>query len=89
MACDDPTRAKKELEEIWSGFCRTMSLSEAESRSAYIDLTVKYALPWWVDEPDLRRNHALERLASDVCNNKKAQKTRYGSKKKNRRRRGR
>jgi hypothetical protein len=67
MRCKDQPLAETTLRQIWrSGIFDGFS-SAAEAREAFVDLTTKYASPWWVDSPDHQRHMIMENIARKAC----------------------
>lgn len=73
MACKMVDLAHESLGKIWNGR-DFQSLSPGEAKIAFMDLSLKYAMPWWRDEHGMVRQVRMENLIDDVCN-KKAQKS--------------
>lgn len=66
MACKDRDKAQSYLSKVWHsrGF---KCLPPSDAKKAFVDLTIYYSMPWWVDEPDYGRQSMMERLARDVA----------------------
>jgi hypothetical protein len=67
MRCNDLPLSEKTLQQIWRSEIFDVFSSAFEAREAFVDLTTKYAIPWWVDAPDLERHSMMENLANKVC----------------------
>eukprot|EP00546_Thalassionema_frauenfeldii_P010104 CAMPEP_0178928772 /NCGR_PEP_ID=MMETSP0786-20121207/20129_1 /TAXON_ID=186022 /ORGANISM="Thalassionema frauenfeldii, Strain CCMP 1798" /LENGTH=801 /DNA_ID=CAMNT_0020604753 /DNA_START=885 /DNA_END=3287 /DNA_ORIENTATION=+ len=65
MACDQRDLALTSLETIWN-HREFQSLPSEDKRDAFKELTLKYSLPWWLDEPDFGRQKRMEKLISNV-----------------------
>ena len=68
MCCDDVRRASEAMHEIWSSVFT--GLPEADGRAAFVQLTIKHSLHWWLDEYDFNRQRELEELAREVWGKK-------------------
>jgi hypothetical protein len=87
LRCDQPSRAEELLCEIWKSPVFGGFSSTGKAQNAFADLTLKYALPWWVDRQDESRQHFLRTLAMDASEVKKTHKMSRSAKKKGRNRR--
>jgi hypothetical protein len=81
LMCDQTARAKELLCEIWKSPVFDGFSSTGEAQEAFADLTLKYALPWWVDRQDDSRQHFLRALAMDATKVKTNKMSRSAKKK--------
>jgi tetratricopeptide (TPR) repeat protein len=88
MGGKDRAHAEKVLLQIWHGGTFDGFSSVSEAREAFVDLTMKYAMPWWVDALDLQRRRILENLAREVCSERKASATSSKTDKKKKNKKG-
>jgi hypothetical protein len=75
MRCKDQPLAEKTLQQIWRSGVFDGFSSAPEAREAFVDLTTKYAIPWWVDAPDLKRQIIMENVARDACSDRQSSVT--------------
>jgi tetratricopeptide (TPR) repeat protein len=71
MACRKVDLALKSLRTIWKHSEFQRILSPGEAKAAFTDFSLKYTMPWWVDEYDIQRQRLMESMIRDVCNGKK------------------
>jgi|AntRauTorckE5430_2_1112549.scaffolds.fasta_scaffold00198_5 tetratricopeptide (TPR) repeat protein len=85
MACKKLDLAYHSLKTIWDAR-DFKALPVTEAKTAFLDLTLKYATPWWKDDFNIERQRRLESLVKDVCSEKCPKK---GAQKSNRKKKGR
>jgi len=70
MACGGgATLAREGLRRVWN-HGEFQSLPPLQSRAAFKDLTLQYALPWWTEKFDPVCSGQLSSLVDDVCGSK-------------------
>lgn len=70
MACRNEARAKSLLAMIWNDFFVEANI-DVPSRK-FLEITVRYALPWWIDNSsDRMAEMALRRLAGEVAKHRR------------------
>jgi hypothetical protein len=89
LRCNDHPLVEKTLQQIWSCGIFDRFSSACEAREAFIDLTIKYAIPWWVDAPDLERRLIMENLARKACSQRQSSVTSSTAKRKKKKKGGR
>ena len=69
MACKKKDLAFESLKKIWKAR-EFKALSATDAKAAFRDLSLKYAMPWWQDQPDYERQRQMEDLIRAVSNDK-------------------
>jgi hypothetical protein len=69
MNNSQPDGALDLLQVIWESRLFTEYEPTSEARQAFVDLTIKYSLPWWVDRPNHHQQQyaSLRSMAQQVC----------------------
>jgi hypothetical protein len=76
MCCKKVTDATRALKSVWESSDFSSFSSTSEARQAFVDLTLKYALPWWVNDPNCHAEYeVLKKLARQVCEGKTEKQT--------------
>ena len=66
MALGQVDKANEYLVRIRNLVCFQQLSKQIDGKKAFIDLTIRYAMPWWQDSANFQNVHQLKRMTKSV-----------------------